>query len=300
MKKSKCIVALAAVLSMLAVPFSNAIAAENEDYQPSIYFKAIETKEARQLKNKTMYINTSLLNDENNSFNAEVYVSDENKLIGHLIAKWKCESEYIALTGLKDPITLCGTSPYSNFQTAKSIETTEHPELNRQYVSYALGLHSDPFDLTGENSDDYPIAGFTAVVNNQTPAGRYAIEFMSGESGAQCELLYKYRNSSSIKENFPAGDYAKPLKINVSDRMLGDIDNDGIITGSDATRILSAYTSLSSNGGSGLTTAEEIAADIDADGMITGSDATLLLRYYTSISSNDTRDIYTYLAEETN
>lgn len=293
MKKLTFAVSAVLAASMLVVPFSDA-AVDDSGYQPSLYFKPIETDEAQVLKNGTVYVNSGLFTGENNAFNAEVYIDDDQKFAGHIIVKWKCDSEFIALDNLQDPITLCGNSPYSDFKKS-NIAVTAHPELNKHFVSYSLGMNTEPFKLTSENSDDYPLAGFSAVVNNDTPAGRYAVEFMSGESGAQCEILYKYgREDGAYKEFLPAGDYAKPMKINVSDRMLGDIDNDGMITGSDATQILVAYTKLSSNGESGFTPEQEIAADIDADGIINGSDATLLLNYYTAISSNCKLSVYDY------
>lgn len=294
MKKISFAVSTVLAASMLAVPFFDA-AVDDSSYQPSLYFKPIETDEAQVLKNGTVYVNSGLFTGANNSFNAEVYIDDDQKFAGHIIVKWKCDSEYIALDNLQDPITLCGNSPYSQFKKSSSIAVTAHPELNEHFISYSLGMNTEPFELTSENSDDYPLAGFSAVVNNETPAGRYAVEFMSGEPGAQCEILYKYGGDTmNFKEFFPVGDYAKPMKINVSDRMLGDIDNDGMITGSDATQILVAYTKLSSNGESGFTPEQEIAADIDADGIINGSDATLLLNYYTAISSNCKLSVYDY------
>lgn len=297
MKKLTFAVSTVLAASMLAVPFSDA-AVDDNGYQPSFYFKPIETDEAQVLKNGTVYVNSGLFIGENNAFNAEVYIDDDQKFAGHIIVKWKCDSEYIALDNLQDPITLCGNSPYSQFKTSSSIAVTAHPELNKHFISYSLGMNTEPFELASENSDDYPLAGFSAVVNKETPAGRYAVEFMSDGSGAQCEILYKYGGDTmNIKEFLPVGDYAKPMKINVSDRMLGDIDNDGIITGSDATRILVAYTQLSSNGESGFTPEQEIAADIDADGIITGSDATLLLNYYTAISSNCELSVYDYFLQ---
>lgn len=292
MKKSISIISIAAAMSMLAIPFSNA-SVEDDDYQPSFYFKPIETEEVQVIKNGTVYVNSSLLTGENNSFDAEVYIDDDQKQAGHIIAKWKCDSEYIALDNLKDPITLCGKSPYTDFTTPNSIAVTAHPELNKHFISYSKTLNVDPFELTGENSDDYPLAGFSAVLDSEIPAGRYAVEFMSGESGAQCEILYKYGGNKS-KGFLPVGDYAKPMNINVSDRMLGDIDNNGVINGSDATFVLNTYTRLSSNGESGLTKEQEIAADINGDGIITGSDATMLLNYYTVLSSGCDESIYDY------
>lgn len=303
MKKSVLAVSAVIAASMLAVPFSDA-SVEDSDYQPSFYFKPIETDVAQVLNNGTVYVNNSLLTGENNSFNAEVYIDDDQKLAGHIIVKWKCDSEYIALDNLQDPITWCGTSPYSDFTTPNSIAVTAHPELNKHFVSYSLGMSTEPFKLTSENSDDYPLAGFSAVIDNETPAGRYAVEFMSGESGAQCEVVYKYNDEAkSFKGFLPAGDYAKPMNISVSDRMLGDIDNNDIIDGTDVTQVLWAYTQLSSSTEiveSGLTVEQEIAADIDADGIITGSDATLLLMYYTYLSSGTSANdisIYDYFLQ---
>lgn len=65
----------------------------------------------------------------------------------------------------------------------------------------------------------------------------------------------------------------------------GDVTMDGIITGSDATWALQAYTLLSSGKDHGLTDIQFKAADVTGDGIITGSDATIILNYYTYLSS---------------
>lgn len=65
----------------------------------------------------------------------------------------------------------------------------------------------------------------------------------------------------------------------------GDVDGDGIITGSDATIVLIEYTSLSSGNEGRFTPYQFAAADVDNDGIITGSDATTILRWYTDLSS---------------
>ena len=65
----------------------------------------------------------------------------------------------------------------------------------------------------------------------------------------------------------------------------GDVTIDGIITGSDATWALQAYTLLSSGKDHGLTDIQFRAADVTGDGIITGSDATIILNYYTYLSS---------------
>ena len=62
---------------------------------------------------------------------------------------------------------------------------------------------------------------------------------------------------------------------------LGDINNDKVIDGKDATAILTAYAKSSVAGsGSGLTAAQTKAADVNYDNIIDGKDATSVLTYY--------------------
>lgn len=70
--------------------------------------------------------------------------------------------------------------------------------------------------------------------------------------------------------------------------ILGDVTGDGIITASDATYVLIAYTNISSGIDSGLTESQAAAADVNGDGLITGSDATLILNYVTTLSAGKT------------
>ncbi|MBR3760930.1 MAG: hypothetical protein IKK47_08105 [Ruminococcus sp.] len=67
--------------------------------------------------------------------------------------------------------------------------------------------------------------------------------------------------------------------------LMGDVDGDGIITGSDATLVLRHYTLISSGNEGNLAGKSLEVADYDRDGIITGSDATLILVLYTKISS---------------
>lgn len=68
--------------------------------------------------------------------------------------------------------------------------------------------------------------------------------------------------------------------------MLGDVDFNMIINGSDATYALREYTVLGSDGDTLFSSSQKAAADIDKDGIITGSDAQKILSYYTYISSD--------------
>lgn len=70
--------------------------------------------------------------------------------------------------------------------------------------------------------------------------------------------------------------------------LLGDVTGDGIISPSDATYALIAYTNISSGMDSGLTETQIAAADVNGDGTITGSDATSILNYASQLSSGIT------------
>lgn len=67
---------------------------------------------------------------------------------------------------------------------------------------------------------------------------------------------------------------------------IADVDNDKVITGSDATVVLSEYTKLSSDPSYKINESVKKYGDMDFNGIINGSDVTLLLRYYTLKSSD--------------
>ena len=90
--------------------------------------------------------------------------------------------------------------------------------------------------------------------------------------------------STTVKSTAPKTTVTTTAKITTTAEapyMLGDIDNDKKITGSDATWILREYTLISSGTDGELTKIQKNACDVDSDGRITGSDATLTLSYYT-------------------
>lgn len=89
----------------------------------------------------------------------------------------------------------------------------------------------------------------------------------------------------------------EPANVVLPTYLLGDVDNDGMVTGSDATIVLMAYTRLSSGESHGFDDDQFSAADVDKDGVITGSDATMILSYYTYISSGKTLPMEDYLAD---
>ncbi len=67
---------------------------------------------------------------------------------------------------------------------------------------------------------------------------------------------------------------------------IADVDNDNVITGSDATMVLCEYTKLSSDSSYKIDESVKKYGDMDFNGILNGSDASILLRYYTMKSSD--------------
>ena len=66
---------------------------------------------------------------------------------------------------------------------------------------------------------------------------------------------------------------------------LGDVNEDEVVDGRDATAILTDYAYSSTSGKSGFTKAQQLVADVNHDGIIDGRDATAVLTYYAYIST---------------
>ena len=113
---------------------------------------------------------------------------------------------------------------------------------------------------------------------------------------AEWDVSAKYETGTKIAVRYSATDtsfasksiYFEPT---VQDILMGDVDGDGIITGSDATLVLRHYTQISSGSEGNLSGKALEAADYDGDGIITGSDATLILVLYTQISSGKASEV---------
>lgn len=70
-----------------------------------------------------------------------------------------------------------------------------------------------------------------------------------------------------------------------ADNALGDVNGDGMVDSSDATKILMEYSALSVKGGSTLSSAQKKAADADKNGRIDASDSSLVMQYYAYLST---------------
>lgn len=113
----------------------------------------------------------------------------------------------------------------------------------------AIGVHADPH--TGE------ILKYKKVV-------------IRGESGSYAE---SYANANGI-------DF-----LDENNCLMGDVDENGFISSTDASAVLKAYSLMSTGSDSGLSLKQEFLADFNNDKHITASDASAILAEYAKIAT---------------
>lgn len=285
MKKISAVILSAALAAcgMTAVS-SNAA---GSGYSPRLYIEADRSENFDLLQSGKIYINTSETQDSEISLNGRVYIDDKRDNAGMVFIKWRSKYDGIKLTEFVNPFDIAGAAAYAEYETPEQIGWSHNEKENFMGVAYICNRrdadgHMLTLTFTGERSDDYPVGGFKASVDTSIPAGNYEIDFMN-EGSNRCDVLYRF-GDEEIDEAFPTGNYAKGLKIGISDRKLGDVDGTGKHEAYDASMVLSAYAMLSGGMDTGLTDAQLVAADVDGDGVITAADAGLILSYYTYLA----------------
>ncbi len=75
---------------------------------------------------------------------------------------------------------------------------------------------------------------------------------------------------------------------------LGDVDDDGAVNSSDASRVLAEYALIATGGASTMTEEQKSAADVNKDGVVDSSDASSILSFYAYIATGgkDTIEIF--------
>ncbi|MBO5318722.1 MAG: hypothetical protein J6B01_02805 [Ruminococcus sp.] len=166
--------------------------------------------------------------------------------------------------------------------------TPEQAETEQGYAYYFTDI-----ELSGKDRDFHPNQrGHLAIAAEILDT----IGILHDDKGLMTEV---YRNLPSSE-----GDIIYPhialdtYKKVAGNFMLGDVDFDNIITGSDATYALREYTVLGGGGDTLFSSMQKKAADIDNDGIITGSDAQKILSYYTYVSSGGKLSMEEYLKSQ--
>jgi hypothetical protein len=290
----KIISLISAAVSAACVSFSASAATVPDDYKPSLYFKPTSAENAEILLENRVYVNREKANGGVKVRTSSYYI-DEAVLTGQIYAKWQCDSEYITLNELTDPITEVGTAPYSYFKIPEAIGLTTKNGSNFMCASYS-NMQVEPLALSGETSDSYPLACFTVNADASIPTGTYEVYYITDIPDRYCTIAYRLPGGG-IRSVNPDKDHVKSLYIAVSDREAGDVDKSGIFDASDAVLALKEYAARAS-GSTVLTAEESLAADVNGDGMVTAVDASYILRYYAYLSGGGSGSVSDFLRKE--
>lgn len=285
MKKFFSILSAAVLAAGMSSAFAVSAADAPEPYDPSYYFKADESEGVEILKYGTAYVNKAKAGDSA-AVACSVYIKDDQKLAGIVIAKWQCENKSLALKDLDTPHAKYGKTPFSYFNDSDSkdeVRLTEYSDLNIQSVAY-LTFSSDPMKLTGETTDAYPFACFNAALTKDTAGGSYDINIIS-TSDFISSVTPRYEDKK-IFNTVDMADKSKNLRVNVSDRMLGDVNKNDFIDAVDSSMILREYAAMSSTDAKTTLDGDQAAAaDVNGDRMVDAVDASAVLGYYAYVSS---------------
>lgn len=101
----------------------------------------------------------------------------------------------------------------------------------------------------------------------------------SADKASYSGIIYGYKNSTAQAY---AEKYGYRFAALDDTFIKGDVNNDGVIDGTDATMVLRDFGLRSAYLPSYLNSIQQRSADVNEDGMIDGTDATLILRYYSA------------------
>lgn len=292
----------AAVLALSAVTPFSAMAESGENYVPVMYLSVEDNDKISILPNGTVYINTKNLTEEN-SIRVNVYIRDDSKSCWTVSPKIKSAEMCIKFNEKAiDPAEVGENSPYdsSEYGFYNTIDA-EYNTLNMSFtapMSDMLSGNIKRLPLTSDATDDYPLAYFNASVDSDIPSGNYRIYFLTepeddeNQRTTQVSLLDDNGDSVTVIPE------VKEQKIVVSDRMLGDVNDDGFIDAVDATAIRIEYAKISAYKESDFETSQIISADVNNDGYFDSVDATIISKYYAYISAHDDIGFVEYLSSD--
>lgn len=278
MKKISFITAL--VMSLTAITPFSAMADPEEGYLPVMYLSVEDNDKISVLPDGTVYINNEDLTGDD-SIRVNIYVRDESKSCWIVAPKVKCAEADIKFN---QNAVENETLPYdSEHEFIESLDT----EYNTVNITFKTPMFSTgtKLELTGENTDDYPIAYFNADINSEIPAGNYRIYFLTEpeDDPEQRTSTISFRYDNGDSKTFTPE--VKDQKIVVSDRMLGDVNKDGMVNADDASAILSEYALLSTDNTGEFTIEQTNAANVNMDSFTDSDDATAVLEYYAYLST---------------
>ena len=286
MKKLFTLFTAAVFSAGMSIAFAANAAEAPEPYDPLYYFKADEATGVEILKYGTVYVDKTKASADGAVIACSVYIKDDQKLAGNVIAKWQCDNKSLVLKDLATPNEKYGKTPFSYFNDSPDeVLLKEYSDMNMHSVAYST-FSSDPMALTGETTDAYPFACFNAALDKDAKGGSYDINIIS--KGDYISSVTPRYEDKTIFNTVDMADKSENLRINVSDRKLGDINNDGFVDAVDSAMILKEYASMSGvEAKSTLDGDQAAAADVNGNRIIDAVDASAVLGFYAYVSSGN-------------
>ena len=235
-----------------------------------------------------VYVNKKAADANGAVVSSEVYLSDSNAAAGWVCVRWACEKQGLTLQNIKEP----ATKPYKSYTN----DTIVSEKTKSDGVKVLSALYCDdkvptdgklkPLQLTGEKSNSYPLATFDAAVD-KSAAGSYDITVYNKNQSFTYVTYRTGDNPEYAPDNEKYKLICKDLRVNVSDRLLGDVNNDGKINAVDASEILSAYANIATSRPVGLSDEALAAADVNGDRSVNAVDASNVLSFYAYQSTSN-------------
>lgn len=299
MKKFSILSALVVAVSVLSVP--TGVNAAEDEYKAALYIKSESADGVTVISDDTIQISADAVRSGDFVLDMSVFVDDDLERIYAISAFWNCNSEYITLQNLKNPeeenIPFCyGVLTADGTYTTNSsykLYTATAPQLSENAMSLScqyVTAFPTPLALLGDDSDSYSFADFQAAFASDIPEGVYTIDFYSKEnpepvSEGKCTASYAIENSvmhSTVALELKSftivvGEYPE----------IGDINDDGKLTPTDAATTLGIYADSATGAVVNYSSFEILAADVNEDGKVTSSDAALILSYYAYVSTTN-------------
>ncbi len=160
-----------------------------------------------------------------------------------------------------------------------NIEGRDTSDDDYRNYNLTISLTGGEYGRTAEVTDT-----FTVLDPNDHPHTFTTFEYKftaDSEYSAKSSELTKEENLGGVSGGYI---HTKEYKLHFG-VLMGDVDGDGIITGSDATLALAEYTRISSGSEGTFSDYQKAVSDVNKDNILNGTDATMILRYYTAISS---------------
>ena len=159
------------------------------------------------------------------------------------------------------------------------IEGRDTTDDDYRNYNLTISLTGGEYGRTAEVTDT-----FTVLDPNDHPNTFTIFEYKftaDNDYSAESAELTKEDNFGSVAGGYT---YYKEYTLHLG-VLMGDVDGDGIITGSDATLALAEYTRISSGSEETFSDYQKTVSDVNKDNILNGTDATMILRYYTELSS---------------